>query len=634
MQDANPPTGSGTISMSPVILSDPVTAKSYRRTASDRLFRSIVGGTILLAVLFIGLYLRWGTDRVIGETPWYIPMMHSFVGLAAFCVGFLALGRYRVLREPECYWIGTGFTLFGLLSVFFILTWPGLLTPDRGILAHLPNTSGWMAVLELGTLGMFWVVSVRSRWPGDEDLPGRHGTWSVAVWLTAVSGIAGLCVAFEHALPLLVGPGGRLSPLLLTMDGGFLLLFAVGAVLSTRRYMQCGNPLLGYVAICQVAVAFVIVTALIGAKRYDVWYYLSRMVLAGGFLAMLFGLLSEYIHLFQRERDKTEALVIVEERFHAVADNIAQLAWMADAGGRIVWFNRRWLEYTGMTQEETRNYDRNRVQHPEHSARVLEHWKHSIRTGEPWEGTYPLRRADGQYRWFLSRAVPIRDERGTIVRWFGTNTDITEQRALEQELREREEQLRTATMAAEVGVWSWVPGTDEVTVAANWRNLFGISADAEVTFETWREAVHPEDRERAVASLMTATEQHREFDTVYRVLLPDGSVRWIVDRGRATYDEAGRPVGMAGANVDITERMRVEEALRQSREDLNRAQAVAQTGSWWLDIRRDELLWSDEAYRIFGIPAGTPMTYEAFLAAIHPDDRDFVDAEWAQALSG
>lgn len=86
--------------------------------------------------------------------------------------------------------------------------------------------------------------------------------------------------------------------------------------------------------------------------------------------------------------------------------------------------------------------------------------------------------------------------------------------------------------------------------------------------------------------------------------------------------------------IDISERKRTEEALRESEEDLNRAQAVAQTGSWRLDVRRNELLWSDEVHRMFGIPKGTPLTYEAFIAAVHPDDRDFVDGMWRAALQG
>jgi PAS domain-containing protein len=85
---------------------------------------------------------------------------------------------------------------------------------------------------------------------------------------------------------------------------------------------------------------------------------------------------------------------------------------------------------------------------------------------------------------------------------------------------------------------------------------------------------------------------------------------------------------------EITERKKAEKALRESEEDLSRAQAVAHTGSWRLDVRKDQLLWSDEVHRIFGIPRGTPMTYETFLASVHPEDREYVDREWTAALQG
>jgi PAS domain S-box-containing protein len=97
-------------------------------------------------------------------------------------------------------------------------------------------------------------------------------------------------------------------------------------------------------------------------------------------------------------------------------------------------------------------------------------------------------------------------------------------------------------------------------------------------------------------------------------------------------DGKGNIIGLVGVSRDITERKLTEQALRESREDLNRAQAVARTGSWRLDIKRNRLLWSDEAYRLFGIPKGTPLTYETFMAAVHPEDRERVDRKWTAAM--
>lgn len=142
------------------------------------------------------------------------------------------------------------------------------------------------------------------------------------------------------------------------------------------------------------------------------------------------------------ERKQSEdALRESEERFRLLADNIAQFAWMADATGSLFWYNRRWYEYTGTTPEEMRGWGWQRVHHPEHVERVTEKFRRHLETGEPWEDTFPLRGRDGEYRWFLSRAVPVKDETGRVTRWFGTNTDITEQRAVEEQLRVLNETL-------------------------------------------------------------------------------------------------------------------------------------------------------------------------------------------------
>ncbi len=146
------------------------------------------------------------------------------------------------------------------------------------------------------------------------------------------------------------------------------------------------------------------------------------------------------------------ALVESEERFRTLADNMSQLAWMADEKGSISWYNRRWYDYTATTPEEMQGWGWKKVHHPAHVERVVETIARSLATGEPWEDIFPLQAKDGSYRWFLSRAVPIRNEQGKVVRWFGTNTDITEQRELEQALKEadRRKDEFLATLAHEL----------------------------------------------------------------------------------------------------------------------------------------------------------------------------------------
>ncbi|MGZ5269075.1 MAG: PAS domain S-box protein [Ramlibacter sp.] len=136
-----------------------------------------------------------------------------------------------------------------------------------------------------------------------------------------------------------------------------------------------------------------------------------------------------------------QALRDSEEKLRALADNIPQLAWMGDAQGDLYWFNRRWFEYTGARLEDVAGRGWSRVHHPDHAGRVADGFRRSLASGEPWEDTFPLRRHDGEYRWFLSRAQPLRDADGRVIRWFGTHTDVTDQLMVERALRESQQGL-------------------------------------------------------------------------------------------------------------------------------------------------------------------------------------------------
>ncbi len=122
-----------------------------------------------------------------------------------------------------------------------------------------------------------------------------------------------------------------------------------------------------------------------------------------------------------------------EAEFRTLADNINHLAWMTDASGWIYWYNKRWFDYTGTTLTEMEGWGWRKLHHPDHVERVVAKISGCFETGEPWEDTFPLLGKDGEYRWFLSRAVPIHNDEGRIVRWFGTNTDITERRQAEEQ---------------------------------------------------------------------------------------------------------------------------------------------------------------------------------------------------------
>lgn len=156
------------------------------------------------------------------------------------------------------------------------------------------------------------------------------------------------------------------------------------------------------------------------------------------------GLLTDaFNQMLTQIQEQSLALKESEKRFRTIADNIAQLAWMTDETGSITWYNKRWFDYTGTTFEEMQGWGWKKVHHPDHVDHVVKKYSSALNNGEIWEDTFPIRSKEGNYGWFLSRAIPIRNESGRILHWFGTNTDITELRNAEEALRLSEEFSRT-----------------------------------------------------------------------------------------------------------------------------------------------------------------------------------------------
>lgn len=142
------------------------------------------------------------------------------------------------------------------------------------------------------------------------------------------------------------------------------------------------------------------------------------------------------------ERVEAEkALKESSDRFRDFADNIQNLAWMANPDGNTFWYNQRWYHYTGTSFEEMRGFNWEKLLHPNHKERVLAFVKNAIKKGETWEFTFPLRRADGEWGWFLTRGFAVKDEEGQVVRWIGTNTEITEQVKAQEQLEQANEEI-------------------------------------------------------------------------------------------------------------------------------------------------------------------------------------------------
>jgi PAS domain S-box-containing protein len=256
-----------------------------------------------------------------------------------------------------------------------------------------------------------------------------------------------------------------------------------------------------------------------------------------------------------------------ESQFAVLAESLPQLVWSTRPDGYHDYFNGRWHEFTGLTPEQSFGDGWANAIHPDDLPGVLGLWRTSLATGHPYEGEHRLKRVDGQYSWMLSRGIPIRDMSGKIARWFGTSTNIDDRKNAENALRCLEEQYRLALAAARLGTWnidldSGIVSWDEGACA-----LFHLPVDGphSMPLDEAMERIHPDDRDAAKESLAAAITPGSDgrYEVEYRIVLEDGSTRWVRCNGRVHFcDEGGslRTEKVSGVVSDITDQRAAEEA--------------------------------------------------------------------------
>ena len=254
-----------------------------------------------------------------------------------------------------------------------------------------------------------------------------------------------------------------------------------------------------------------------------------------------------------------------EARYRLVADNIPNLAWMAEPDGAIYWYNQRWHDYTGTTPEQMAGWGWQAVHDPTMVEGVTDRFKQSIKSGEPWEDIFPLRSADGEWRWFLSRAMPVRDEAGRIVRWFGTNTDITGQRAAQAALTESNARFQLMADTAPSPVWMTNAQAEVEFVNAALVEYYGRPAD-QILGHVWKQAIHPDDQTVVELAMAAARPQRLPYGFDARFQHAGGSWRWMRISVNPRFDSDGVFLGYVGMAFDISETREALDALeRQER---------------------------------------------------------------------
>ena len=249
----------------------------------------------------------------------------------------------------------------------------------------------------------------------------------------------------------------------------------------------------------------------------------------------------------------------------------------------------------------------------------------------------PLQQADGSRIWIDTTKIPLRDGQGRVDGILGVYEDITTRKQVEERLRDSEERFKRVSLVISDFAYScrkragqeyqidWLTGAIE--------RISGYSADEILAARCWRFLVLAEDQPlfaQGVTSLMPGESATREL----RIRHKDGTVRWLQSSAQCLTDSDDPADHLIyGGCLDITERKRAEEERRKTEHRLKEAERLAHLGSWELDLVTRELTWSDETYRLFEIdPAQCGASYEAFLNAIHPDDRDAVEQTYSSSL--
>ncbi len=259
--------------------------------------------------------------------------------------------------------------------------------------------------------------------------------------------------------------------------------------------------------------------------------------------------------LRRAEDDRHES----ELKFRVLADNIATLCWMADGEGSIYWFNRRWYDYTGATLEAHQGWGWQSVHDPEILPAVNERWKKSIATGQPFEMVFPLRGKDGLFRPFLTRIVPMRDAEGRIVIWFGTNTDISAERAIEEALSESQTRLKFALETGQLGEWDLDLANDTSRRSLQYDRTFGYDQPVkDWGMKTFLEHVYPDDRAKVKQHFDEAVARHKTWHFECRVIWPDASIHWISGHGDLYRNGVDPPTHMLGIVCNIDTRKAAE----------------------------------------------------------------------------
>ena len=276
-----------------------------------------------------------------------------------------------------------------------------------------------------------------------------------------------------------------------------------------------------------------------------------------------------------------------ESRFRIVADAAPVLIWMSGVDKLCTFFNKPWLEFTGRSMEQELGNGWAEGVYSDDLQNCLDVYTEAFDARQPFVMQYRLRRNDGVFRWVSDQGVPRYDAQGRFAGYIGSCFDVTELVNKDAALRESEERMRMTAEAVNLGIWEWDLSKDEIWATNARRALLGWPASGKITLEHFISSLHPDDRDRIRQAVDDAIHKGQDFDSEYRLVLPDGIVRWMATRGSVRLDAHGKPAQLLGISIDITARKQAELEAKQRRDELSHLSRVALIGEMSASIAHE-----------------------------------------------
>ena len=294
-----------------------------------------------------------------------------------------------------------------------------------------------------------------------------------------------------------------------------------------------------------------------------------------------------FIRDISEKKRSEEAILASERNLSLIINTMPVLAWSALPDGTVEFFNQRWLDYTGLSPEQAQGWGWVEAVHHDDLGRMTKYWQSMIAAAGSGEVEARFRRFDGDYRWFLFRADPMRDESGAIIKWYGTNTDIDDRKRAEEALRIRELNLLQITETIPEMLWSASPDGAIEYCNGRFLDYTGISPE-QVMSDGWMNLLHPDDVEPTVEVWTSCVKSGAPYRVEVRTFhAADNTYRWCVTSALPLLDKEGRIVKWHGTVVDMHDWKQAQEELRNTQAELARMIRVMTIGQLTASIAHE-----------------------------------------------